>query len=125
MSGSPSQDLGNLAGTYVEDGRILYVKLLGTVLGSIWLVAVGGWIAVQEAIVSIHVMILETAQQQYVRVINAIFGDGAEVITASWGAAYRAAVETEPILAPLTLIVEITITMGLIHYLRQRSGLVI
>lgn len=136
MSGGPQLDsggsgggdledyLGDLAATHVADGKILYAKLLGTVLGSIWLVLVGGWITVTEVIVNVHVHVLNTIQAQLVRVIDAIFGDGADLITASWGATYRAAVETEPILAPLTLVVEVVLTWLLLDYLREQSGVI-
>jgi hypothetical protein len=105
---------------YVQDGRILFAKLIGTLLGATWLVLVGGWITVERAIVSVHVQVLEVAQTQVVRVIGVVLGGGAETIRLSWATAYRSAVEAEPVLAPLLLVFEVLVVVTVVVYVRDR-----
>jgi len=106
-------------GAYVDDGRILYGKLLGTLLGAGWLTWIGGWIAVERAIVSVHMQVIRAAQQMYVRIINAVLLGGAQTIRHSWAEAYQAAVETSPVLAPLTLILDIIVVSAVLLYVKR------
>jgi len=96
-----------LPGSFIENGTIQYGALFGALLGAAWLVFVGGLITIQNAIVTLHIRLLGAAETQYVRLIEAVFGGGAELTRSSWAIAYESAVETAPVLAPALLALEV------------------
>lgn len=107
MSDGSSSASWAVAETFVENGKLRYGALFGALLGSAWLVLVGGFIRIQDAIVTVHIRLLEAAQTYYVRVITAILGGGAELTRSSWAIAYRSAVDVAPLFAPMLFAVEI------------------
>ena len=98
-----------LSGSFIKNGAIQYGALFSALLGAGWLVFVGGLITVWNAIVTLHVRLLEQAQIQYVRLINAVLGGGAELSRASWAIAFEAAVDTAPLLAPALFVLEVVL----------------
>lgn len=128
MSGGLDEiaDLGNgardgtLASQYVLGGEILVGKLVSTLLGAVWLTVVAGWITVSQAIVTVHLRVIDAIAQLYVRVIKAFGQGGAETIRASWRSAFLAAVETNELLAPLLLTTEVVVVSALLLWARRR-----
>ena len=124
-SGSGSGPFSQLnTGAYVTESRIKYGKLVATALGATWLTLVGGWITVQRTVVNIHIRLLTAVQGALVEIIQATLGRGAGLIRGSWAQVYQSAVETEPILAPLTLVLEIALVVGIVVWFRQRAGVI-
>ena len=120
-SGSSSVTTGTvIAEDYVEGGEILIGKLISTALGAIWLTVAGGWIAIVDAIVSVHVALLLRASEAYVSVIEAIGSGGEETLRVGWAAAFRSAVEADPLLAPIILTLELTVVAGIALTFRRR-----
>lgn len=113
-----------VASEFVEDGRIRYAALFSTILSAGWLVLAGGFITVMNAIVTVHVSVLETAQTQWVRIISAILGGGAELSRTSWAVAFESAVETAPLLAPLLLALELVLVWLVLGELASRQELI-
>jgi len=105
---------------YLENGQIAYAKLVGALLGAGWLTVAGGLIALQRAVVSVQIRLLETTQRSYVLLIRAVTGGGARLSRQSWAEAYEAAVATSPILAPLTLVAEIVLVSAIVLYFQRR-----
>ncbi|WP_134671727.1 hypothetical protein [Halorussus marinus] len=124
--GSEPADLGGssdnyvTAGEFVDGGEIKIAKLVSTLLGAAWLTVAAGWIMVMQAVVTAHVRVLDAVAAMYVRIIEAAVGGGAETVQASWGAAFRAAVETNRLLAPVILSVEVVLVAALLLYARRR-----
>lgn len=112
-----------ISGTFVENGTIRYGALFGTVLGAAWLVLVGGLITVQNAIVSMQVRLLEAVQFNLVSVISAFLGGGADLSRTSWATGYEAAVQTAPLIAPLTFALEIILVLGILGTVAKRQEL--
>ena len=103
-----------------EEGDLLLAKLVSTLLGSVWLTVAAGWIMVVEAIARVHIIVLDTAGATVVRVIQAFGFGGARTLQVSWGAAFRAAVEAEPMLAPVLFSLEIVVVSALLLWARRR-----
>lgn len=113
-----------VAEEFVENGTIQYGALFSTLLGATWLVISGGIITVLNAIVSVHVRILEVAQLQWVRIISTVLGGGAELSRTSWAVAYQSAVETAPILAPSLLAIELVLVWLVLGTVYDRQELI-
>ncbi|WP_132060248.1 hypothetical protein [Halorussus amylolyticus] len=103
-----------------QGGEIKIAKLVSTLLGAVWLTVAAGWIMVMQAVVTVHIRVLDAAAAMYVRVIEAAVGGGAETIEASWASAFRAAVETNRLLAPMIFSLEVIIVTALLLYTRRR-----
>jgi hypothetical protein len=105
---------------FVSGGEVLIGKLVSTLLGSLWLTIAAGWITVSRAIVQIHVSLLNTVAETYSAIVLA-FGEGAaEASRATWGAAFQAAVDASPLLAPVIFSVEIVVVSGLLVVATRR-----
>lgn len=121
MANTVPDDVGDgLAQGYVAGGEVLVGKLVGTLLGSLWLTVVAGWITVVEAIVRLHVQILDAIQQAQIAVLMAFAEGGADAYRESWSAAFRAAVEVDPLVAPAIMSVEIIAVSALALWARRR-----
>lgn len=126
MSGSELEDIGGASDNYVtasafvDGGEIKIAKLVSTLLGAVWLTVAAGWIMVAQAVVTVHVRVLDAAADMYVRIIDTAISDGAETVRVSWASAFRAAVETNQLLAPIILSVEVVAVMALLLYARRR-----
>lgn len=123
--GGPKLEAGSGDGSlppseFVDDGEIQLAKLASTILGAIWLTAISGWILIVETIALVHVRVLDAIANLYVRVIDAAGRGGAETLEVSWSAAFRAAVDAEPMLAPAILTLEIIAVSALLLYARRR-----
>lgn len=114
----------SLAASYVEGGSVKYGALLGSLLGAAWLVIVGGFIRIQNAIVTVHVRLLEVLQAQLVAVIYEALLGGAGVMRTSWATAYRSAVDTAPLLAPALLALEIGLAWLILSEVWGRQELI-
>jgi len=124
-SGSGSGPFSQLeTGAFVTESRIKYGKLVGTALGAVWLTLVGGWITVQRTVVNVHIRVLTAVQNALVEIIGAVLGRGAWLVRGSWGEAYESAVQASPILAPLTLVAEIALVVGIVVWFRNRAGVI-
>ncbi|WP_311170644.1 hypothetical protein [Halobellus ordinarius] len=95
-------------------GEIKIAKLVSTLLGAVWLTIAAGWIAVSRTIVQIHVSVLNAVAQMYSGIIRAFATNTVEASEAAWGAAFRAAVEADPLLAPIIFSIEIVVVSGLL-----------
>lgn len=122
MKAKWTQDAGDLvtADDYVDGGKILVGKLVGTFLGSIWLAFIGGWISVQTAVAQVHIQALNQAGQSAAAVVTAFGAGGADTLRYTWGEAFRAAVETSPLLAPAIMSVELIVVSYLLIWARRR-----
>lgn len=104
-----------------DDGtEILVGKLVSTLLGGLWLTVSAGWITVVQAIVRVHLRIIDAAASLYAGVIRAAGAGGAETLRVSWRAAFQAAVDTNPLLAPTIMTLEVVIVSALLLYARRR-----
>lgn len=102
------------ASTYVSGGEILIGKLVSTLLGALWLTIAAGWITVSRAIVQINVSMLNAAAEMYSDILLAFGANATEASRVAWGAAFRAAVDASPILAPVIFSIEIVVVSGLL-----------
>lgn len=109
------------ASTFISDsGDIRLAKLVGTLLGSLWLTVAAGWIAVANAIARVHIRIVDAAASMYARIIRA-YGDGAaETLRVSWAESFQAAVEANRLFAPLLFTVEVVVVTALLLWARRR-----
>lgn len=105
---------------YVDGGELLIGKLVGTIMGSIWLAFVGGWISVLRAIAQVNIQVLNRIEQGWVTVITAFGEGGAETLRYTWGEAFRAAVDTSPLLAPTIMTLELITVSFLLIWARRR-----
>ena len=99
---------------FVSGGEIKIAKLMSTLLGSLWLVVAAGWISITQAIVQIHVSLLDAAAQMYYNIIVAFGTNAARASRETWGEAFRAAVEVSPLLAPALFSIELIVFAGII-----------
>ncbi|EMA24635.1 hypothetical protein [Haloarcula argentinensis] len=117
-----SSDPRVLAGSYTDGGTILIGKLVSTILGAVWLTFVGGWWAIISAVVEVHVAMINAGADGYAGIIRAMGQGGAETIRITWASAFRAAVETNPLFAPILLTLEIIAVSAIFLELRRRLG---
>ena len=108
--GSPPSD----PSTYVSGGEILIGKLVSTLLGSLWLTVAAGWITVSRAIVQIHISVLNAAAETYRQILTTFGSNAVEASQVTWGAAFRASVEVNPLFAPAIFSIEIVVVSGLL-----------
>lgn len=116
--GSP----GSLAGNYTDGGTILIGKLVSTLLGAVWLTFVGGWWAIVSAVVRVHMAMINAAANGYAGIIDAVGQGGAETIRVTWASAFQAAVETNPLFAPILITLEVIAVSAIFLELRRRLG---
>lgn len=108
-------------GRFVGDGgSVKIAKLVGALLGSLWLTVVGGWITFVQAIATVHIRVLDALASMYVRIIRAVGTGGAETIRVSWTSAFRAASEANPLFTPILFSLEIAVVAGLLVWARRR-----
>jgi hypothetical protein len=104
-----------------DDGtEILVGKLISTLLGGLWLTVSAGWITVTQAIVRIHIRLLDAASGAVVAIVQAAGAGGAETLRVAWGEAFRAAAAANPLLAPAILSLELVVVSALLLYARRR-----
>jgi len=128
MSGGPKLEGGSGGGTisgppaseFIEDGEILLGKLVSTLLGGVWLTVVAGWITINQAIVQVHINLLDVAARSYARMIRAAGQGGAETLEVGWASAFQAAVDAEPLLAPIIFSAEVVVVSALLLWARRR-----
>lgn len=111
---------GPLAESYVDGGEILIGKLVGTALGAFWLTVVSGWYAIVSAIVRVHISLITATSSAYASIINAVGGGGAETLRLGWASAFQAAVQADPLLAPLLLTLEVVVVSAIAIAVRRR-----
>ena len=99
---------------YVSGGEIKIAKLVSTLLGSVWLVFAAGWITVLQAIVQIHISILNAGADMYREILLAFGRNTIEASQIAWGEAFRAAVDANAVLAPAIFSIEIVVVSGLL-----------
>ena len=104
----------------MDGGNIKIAKLVSTLLGAVWLTAVAGWITINQAIVTVHLRILDAVATVFVRVIQAVGGGGAKTLRESWRAAFLSATQTSELFAPLIFTVEIVLVSALLLWARER-----
>ena len=102
------------ASSFVSGGEILVGKLASTLLGALWLTFVSGWITIAQAIVQIHVSILNAGAEMYREILLALGANAERASTVAWGEAFRAAVDASPVLAPTIFSIEIVIVSALL-----------
>lgn len=107
-------------GEFVEEGEILLGKLVSTLLGGVWLTIVAGWVAISEAIVQVHINVVNAAAATQVRIIRAFGEGGADTLEVGWASAFRAAVEAEPLLAPVIFSAEVVVVTAILLWARRR-----
>lgn len=117
-SGDPSSGLS--ASVFVEGSEIKLAKLVSTLLGSVWMTAVAGWITVTQAIVTVHLRILDAIANLYVRVIRATGEGGAEALEASWSSAFQSAANTSPLFTPMIFSLEVVAVSAILLWARRR-----
>lgn len=100
--------------SYVSGGEILIGKLVSTLLGALWLTIAAGWITISRAIVQIHVSLLNAAAEMYSDILLAFGTNATRASEVAWGAAFRAAVDASPVLAPVIFSLEIVVVAGLL-----------
>lgn len=105
---------------YVDGGEVLIGKLVGTSLASIWLAFVGGWIGLITTVARVHIRMIRTIEGVYVSVITAFGEGGAETLRYGWSEAFRAAVDTSPLLAPAIMSLELIAVSWLLLWARRR-----
>jgi hypothetical protein len=105
---------------FVDDGEILIGKLTGTILGSIWLTAVSGWITISRAIATVHVRFLLAGRDAYVAIFETLGQEAQATFLESWAAAFQASVEVNPLLAPAIFSAEILVVVAILLALRRR-----
>jgi len=113
----------NLSSEFVSEGEILVGKLTGTLLGSLWLVVVSGWITVSEAIIRIHLVPVRMLARYYTRIIDTIGIEVSRTAEVAWAEAFRSAVEVSPLAAPAILTAEIALVVVVYASARQRWGI--
>jgi hypothetical protein len=112
----------SLAGNYTDGGTILIGKLVSTLLGAVWLTVVGGWWAIASAVVRVHMAMINAAANGYAGIIDAVGQGGAETIRVTWASAFQAAVETNPLFAPILITLEVIAVSAIFLELRRRLG---
>lgn len=120
FKGAGSGTVGLDAESFVDGGEILIGKLVGTLLGALWLTIVAGWMTLIQAIAAVHISLLNAFQGMIVSIITAAGVGGAETIRASWGAAFQGAVEVSPLFAPMVFSLEIVLVSALLIWARRR-----
>jgi hypothetical protein len=115
-----STDPRVFAGSFTDGGTILIGKLVSTLLGAVWLTILGGWWAIVSAVVQVHMAMINAAADSYAGIITALGQGGAETIRVTWASAFRAAVETNPLIAPILLTLEIIVVSAIVLEVRRR-----
>lgn len=108
-------------GLFVDGGEIKVAKLVGTLLGAVWLSVVSGWISVGEAIAQIHIQVINGIADGWVSIITTYGGQASSTQRVVWASALKAALETSPMLAPLLMSIEVAIVWGVIVTVRRRA----
>lgn len=109
-----------LESEFVDGGTVLTGKLVGTLLGSIWLVFASGWIAVVNAIVTINLVPIRGLEMLYTRIISTFGREAAATSQLVWSEAFRAAVDASPVLAPAIMTAELAAVWLILEAGRQR-----
>lgn len=103
-----------------DTGNIKVAKLVSTLLGSVWITVAAGWIMVINAIVRVHLSVINAVATLFVRVLEAFGQGGAETLRESWRAAFLSAVEANQLLAPVMFSLEIVTVSALLLWARER-----
>lgn len=104
-----------------DDGtEILVGKLVSTLLGGLWITVIAGWITVVEAIVAVHVRVLNAMTGLSVGVIRAAGVGGAETLRVAWAEAFRAAAAANPLFAPTIMTLELVLVSALLLFALRR-----
>ena len=111
---------GVLESSYVDGGELLIGKLVGTVLGSLWLTVVSGWITVTEAIATVHIRFIRAGGNAYAGILESLGREAQATIATSWAAAFEASVEVNPLFAPAIFSAEILVVVAIVLVLRRR-----